>query len=101
MYENTFCRKERWSAMKYIVFYKDIKIGVLEIKNKGQHKDTPDKIGTQKVKDSISIFYEMLVESDWREPIPFFANRINDAKRFLQDNDISNQTDPFRMIRED
>lgn len=87
--------------MKYIVFYKNTKIGVLEINDKNQHKYTPDKNGVQEVKDCISIFYEMLVESDWREPIPFFENRINDAKRFSQEKDIRNQTDPFRMIRED
>ena len=46
--------------MKYVVFYKDIKIGVLEINNKGQHRYTPDKMGIQKVREEISIFYEML-----------------------------------------
>lgn len=87
--------------MKYNVFYKDIKIGVLEINEKGQHKYTPDETGIQKVKESISIFYEILVQTDWREPIPFFENRIRDAKRFSQENDISNQTDSFRMIKID
>ncbi len=87
--------------MKYIVFYKDTKIGVLEINDKGQHKYTPDEIGTQEVKDSISLFYEILTETEWREPIPFFENRIKDAKRFSQENDISNQTDAFRLIKED
>lgn len=87
--------------MKYIVFYKETKIGVLEINDKGQHKYTPDDTGTKKVKESISIFYELLVASDWREPIPFFENRIRDAKRFAKENDISNQTDSFRMLRVD
>ena len=87
--------------MKYKVFYQKTKIGVLEINEKNQYKYTPDVKGTQKVKKSIEIFYEMLVASDWRDPIPFFQNRISDATRFSQEKDIKNQTDPFRMIRED
>lgn len=87
--------------MKYKVFYLETKIGVLEINEKNKYKYTPDVEGTQKVKKNIEIFYEMLVASDWRDPIPFFQNRINDAKRFSQEKDIKNQTDPFRMIRED
>ena len=58
--------------MKYKVFYQKTKIGVLEINEKNQYKYTPDVKGTQKVKKSIEIFYEMLVASDWRDPIPFF-----------------------------
>ena len=87
--------------MQYKVFYQKTKIGVLEINEKNQYKYTPDVKGTQKVKKSIEIFYEMLVASDWRDPIPFFQNRISDATRFSQEKDIKNQTDPFRMIRED
>lgn len=85
---------------RYTIFYRDVKIGVLEINENNQYKYMPDKDGVQKVKDSISIFYEMLVESDWREPIPFFENRIKDAERFSQEDDISNQTDPFRMVKQ-
>ena len=87
--------------MKYKIFFEETQIGVLEINEKGQYKYTPDEEGTEKVKNSISIFYEMLVASDWRDPIPFFQNRINDEKRFKQEDEISNQTDSFRMIREE
>ena len=83
---------------KYEIFYEDTKIGVLEINDKNQHKYTPDSNGIEKVREEISIFYEMLIKSDWREPIPFFENRIKDAKRFSQEKMISNQTDPFRMV---
>ena len=62
--------------MKYKVFYQKTKIGVLEINEKNQYKYTPDVKGTQKVKESIEIFYEMLVASDWRDPIPFFQNLV-------------------------
>ena len=87
--------------MKYNVFYKDTKIGVLEINEVGQHRYTPDATGIQEMKESLSIFYELLVPTDWRDPIPFFENRIRDAKRFSQENDIRNQTDSFRMIKVD
>lgn len=86
---------------KYKIFYKNVKIGVLQINDKGQYKYTPDQVGTEQVKDNISIFYEMLVESDWRDPIPFFENRIKDAERFDQEKNISNQTDSFKLILED
>lgn len=85
--------------MKYNIFYKDTKIGVLEINEIGQHRYTPDDTGIKEFKESLSIFYELLVPTDWREPIPFFENRIRDAKRFSQENDISNQTDLFRMVK--
>ncbi len=84
---------------KYTIFYNDIKIGLLEINENNQYKYTPDRDGVEKVKDSISIFYEMMVESDWGKPIPFFENRLKDAERFSQEDEIANQTDPFRMVK--
>lgn len=86
---------------KYTVFYNTVKIGKLEINEKGEHKYTPDIVGTKTVKPSIQIFHELLEKSDWREPIPLFESRIQDAKKFSQENDISNQTDDFRLVREE
>ena len=40
----------------------------------------------------------MQVESDWREPIPFFKNRIENTKRFSDGKIINYHTDPFKMI---
>ena len=85
--------------MKYAVFYQDTKIGILEINEKGQHKYTPDVVGTEAVKDRIAIFYEMLNKTEWRDPIPFFENRIRDAKKFSSDDVISKQTDSFKMVK--
>lgn len=85
--------------MRYTVFYGKTQIGVLEINDKGQHRYTPDVIGTETVKTSISLFYELLEKSDWREPIPLFKNRIEDAKRFSQEDYISNQTDDFILVK--
>lgn len=84
---------------KYEIFYNDIKIGVLEINEKEQYKYTPVTEGVEKVKDDISLIHEMLEESEWREPIPFFKNRIENAKRFGKEKDISTHTDNFRMVR--
>lgn len=84
----------------YKIFYENIQIGVLQINEKGQHKYLPDKKGTEKVMDNISIFHDLLIESDWRDPIPFFENRIRDAKKFSKEDYISNQTDPFKFVKD-
>ena len=85
--------------MKYEVFYKATKIGVLEINDLNQYKYTPDKEGTLLVKEQISAINELMQESDWREPIPFFKIRIDNAKMFSKENDISSHTDHFRMVK--
>lgn len=86
--------------MKYTVFYDGTQIGVLEINEKGQHKYTPNMEGVKTVQESISLFYELLEKSDWREPIPLFKNRIADATGFMQEDYIANQTDKFVLVRE-
>lgn len=85
--------------VKYYVFCEKTKIGVLEINDEGQYRYTPSTKGTQKVKTSILLFTELLEKSDWREPIPVLKNRIDDAKRFSQEDYISNQTDDFVLER--
>ncbi len=85
--------------MTYTVFYRETKIGILEINDKGQHKYTPDIEGVKTVKSSISIFHELLEKSDWREPIPVLKNHIEDARKFSQHSYISNQTDDFILVK--
>ena len=85
--------------MIYTVFYGKTQIGVLEINDRGQHRYTPDVIGTETVKTSISLFHELLEKSDWRDPILLFKNRIDDASRFSQEDYISNQTDNFVLVK--
>ena len=58
--------------MKYIVFYNNIEIGVLEINKKNQYKYTPNEKLTTEVKEKISLFPELLVQSEWGKPIPIF-----------------------------
>lgn len=86
--------------MKYTIFYDEVKIGVLEINERGQHKYTPDENGVEQVKDKVLLMHDMLEKTDWRDPIPFFENRIENAKRFSHENDIYSHTDCFRMVKE-
>lgn len=67
---------------KYIVSYKGLEIGVLEVNEKGQHRYTPNIKNLKTVKKDVGIIYELFEPSGWRDPIPFFHNRIQDAKRF-------------------
>ncbi len=83
---------------KYIVYYKGVKIGTLEVNEKGQHRYTPDTNGLEAVKENIQIFPELFKQSDWGDPIPLFNNRIQDAKRFHKETkNISNHTDKFEL----
>ena len=86
--------------MKYNVLYKDVEIGVLEINAVGQHKYTPNYEGVSQIKDEVSLIREMLVASDWRNPIPFFSERIENAQKFNL-RVIRYQTDFFKMVRSD
>lgn len=103
-YERTFvCLiKRKVVKMRYKVLYADTVIGILEISSEtGQHKYTPDVAGVEKVKNRVSLTHEMLVGTEnWTDPIPFFKNRIENAKRFSHENDISTHTDMFRMVQE-
>lgn len=86
--------------MKYTIFYKDTKIGVLEINTDGQHRYTPNDEGINAVKNEVALTHEMMEKTGWREPIPFFKNRIENATRFNREHEIDSHTDLFRMIKE-
>ena len=85
--------------MKYTILYKNTKIGVLEINDKGMHRYTPDEEGIESIKDEVALMKFMLEKTDWKETIPFFKIRIDAAKRFNQDDDIVMHTDSFRMVK--
>lgn len=87
---------------KYEIFYKDILVGVLLINQEGLYKYTPDSANTEKVKAKVSLISEMLTGTDWCEPIPYFKNRIEAAKRFSLEDDISTQKDliVFKKVSE-
>lgn len=86
--------------MKYNVFLKDIKIGSLEINEEtGLYKYTVDKDATNELIDIISIPVEMTKNTNWIKPIPFFKNKIDNAKRFGREDNIGSFTDPFRLVK--
>lgn len=89
--------------MRYRIFYEDIEIGMLEISADGnQHKYTPNPDGIDLVKDHAPLTRKMVEGTNgWEPAIPFFRNRIEDAKRFSHDECITKHTDNIRMIRED
>lgn len=84
--------------IKYEVFHDDIKIGLLEINEEGQHRYTPIEEHMEYIKTSCWPFYELWEKSEWREPIPLLKNRIEDARRFHCEENIRNQTDGYRLI---
>lgn len=86
--------------MKFKVLYKEVEIGVLEINADGQHKYTPNHEGVRQIENEVSLIREMLVASDWRNPIPFFEERIKNAQKFNL-SVIRYQTDFFKMVRVD
>lgn len=86
--------------IRYNVYCKKIKIGVLEINEEGLHRYTPIEEGIRYIENSVPLLHDLEVKSDWREPIPFLNNRIRDAKRFNTEDYIFNHTDPFVLIKE-
>ena len=84
--------------MTYTIYYKETAIGVLEINKHCGHKYTPDADGVKAVENETLLMHEMLEKSDWRSPIPFFRDSIEDAKKFSQEKDIRSHTNNFRMV---
>ena len=88
--------------MKYFIFYKEMRIGILEInENTGLYKYTKEEDAAEKIKDIVSLPVEMTENTDWVDPIPVFKNKIDNAKRFGRDDNIGSFIDPFRMVKAD
>jgi hypothetical protein len=89
--------------MRYRIFYKDVEIGTLEISaDEKQHKYTPNPDGIVLVKDYAPLTKKMLKGTNqWEKVIPFFKNRIEDARKFSREEDITKHTDSFRMVKVD
>ncbi len=84
--------------MKYKIFYDTTEIGVLEINTDGKYRYTPNMEGVKEVKDKISLSNELQIKSEWRDPIPFFKERLDNASGFQSDI-IAYHTDLFRMVK--
>ena len=73
---------------------------VLDVNEIDQYKYTPNEEAVKSIKDEVSLIHEMLEGSEWRDPIPFFKERIDNAQRFSSDV-ISYHTDFFKMVKTD
>ena len=70
--------------MKYIVFYNNIEIGVLEINKKNQYKYTPNEKLTTEVTERIPLFHELLVQAEQGKPTPIFEIESEMLRAFLK-----------------
>ena len=86
--------------LRYRIFCGETAIGLLEIDGE-RHRYMPDPAGTARAGEKTPLFHPLETGQDWGAPIPFFANRLQNAKRFGRENDTASFTDPFRMIRID
>ncbi|MCD8341435.1 MAG: hypothetical protein LUC87_04670 [Clostridiales bacterium] len=80
----------------YRIFYWGLEIGLLEINEQGQHRYTPIPETTQQL--SLAPFRVLETGQDWGPPIPLLQNRINNARRFHTEQDITSVTDHFRLL---
>lgn len=80
----------------YNVFWKDIWIGVLSVKEDGLYKYQAKEEEINRLKDTVP-FDPILMESkDWGEAIPFFKSRLECAEKF-PDLEIGFPTDSYRL----
>lgn len=79
--------------IRYAIFYDNIQIGLLEIQD-GQHRYTPDP---ENINCCAVLESELLKKTDWRKPIWFFKERLDNAARFGRIDKIGYQTDHYMM----
>ena len=89
--------------MRYRIFYEDVEIGMLEVSaDVNQHKYNTNPDGIVFVNEYAPLTKKMLEgTNNWEEAIPFFKNRIEDAKRFSHEECIAKHPDNIRMVKED
>ena len=88
--------------IQYEVFCEDILLGRLEIRE-GQHRYVPCAENVEQVQRRVPLPWEMVRGRDWGKPIPFFQERIENARRFGTEKRIRYHTDLFdmRMVAEE
>ena len=81
----------------YEIYYKDILLGHLYIRD-GQHRYIPivETIEVA-VRCRAFLFREVIQDYQWGKPIPFFQQRIENAKRFGMEKNIYRHTDNYVM----
>lgn len=85
-------------VLKYQIFYRELEIGLLEVNEQGQHRYTVNGEAVQTIQKEVPLIPEMLQSTEWRDPIPFFEERIENGGRFDLPV-IQYHTDLFRMVK--
>lgn len=85
----------------YEFYYRDTLLGHLYIRD-GQHRYVPIAEAVAQVKHTCPLDVVMIRGCEWRKPIPFFYERIENATRFGKEKLIRYHTDLFtmRMVEE-
>ncbi len=71
-------------------------LGFLLIRD-GLHRYIPEAEGVKKARELVPLTREMQAGRDWGKPIPFFQERIENARRFGMEKYIRYHTDLFTM----
>ena len=82
--------------VKYAFYDEDVLLGHLYIKD-GQHCYEPVPEAVQALQKKVPLTREMVQGYPWGKPIPFFHERIENAKRFGKEKLIRYHTDLFAM----
>lgn len=80
----------------YEFYCKEILLGHLYIRD-GQHRYIPIAENVEQVKREYPLDMVMIRGCEWRKPIPFFQERIENATRFGMEKCIRYHTDLFMM----
>lgn len=82
--------------IEYEVYYRETLLGHLYIRD-GQHCYVPAPEAVEQLRHKVPLLREMIRGYRWGEPIPFFKERIENAKRFGMEAYIYRHTDDFVM----
>lgn len=86
--------------VKYDVWFKNFCIGKLYINEQGQYKYVVHMDAVEKAEKDDTIFADAKTDRDWGEPIAFFDSRIENCKRFGQEDKISYPNSEYYFIKD-
>ena len=86
--------------IKYDVWFKNFCICKLFINEAGQYKYVVFMDAVEKAEEADVIFADAKTERDWGEPIPFFDSRIENCKRFGQEEKVCYPNSEYYFIKD-
>lgn len=86
--------------IKYDVYYKETKIGKLYINEKGEYKYTTIKENIQEIEKTDKIFIDAKTDRDFGKPIAFFDARIENCKKFGQEDKVQYPNSEYYFIKD-